>query len=183
MSFALVIADSFIIVVNSKLSVLATWDKMLSFWCQINTIKFLLWSLKWSDNSSIVLLPISDFPVRSSRQNLILFRIEQGLLEGSALKQTQNSSMWFQVPNNARAISTSWHCLTVVLIDLNRPYSTPVFLKRGLHNLSLLSYFPDSDLPLGTSRDNSASIASSTDWSTSVIVSVIYNIEKFSWLW
>lgn len=93
MPFTLEIACSLVIVPYSNLAILASGNKMFSLWSQCNSIEFLSRALNWSNDLPIIFFPIRYLSIWSNRQNLILFRVQKCLFEGSWLKKAENPCM------------------------------------------------------------------------------------------
>jgi len=85
-----------------------------------------------------------------------------------------------QVPNDAAAIVGGRHGLRVGFVDLDFVDSATVFLKGGLHNLGLSSDFPDADLALLTSGDDSLAVVGWHQGGDTVVVGVINCVEQFA---
>lgn len=92
---------------------------MLAFSSDIEGVKFVLRALNGSDDLSIVLLPIGDLPIGASSQYLVLFGVEDGLLEGSGLEQAEDASPAFKVPDDAGTVTTGRYCLRVIFTYLD----------------------------------------------------------------
>ena len=180
MSLTFIIANSLIIIINPQLSILSTWEEMLSFGSQVNCVQFLIWPFDWSNYCSVILLPISYLSVWTCCQNLVFLIVEKGLFEGGWFEQTQKSCVILKIPNNAWPIATGWDCLRVVFVDLNWPYSASVFLKWGLHDLSLFGDFPNSNFTFSTTWNDSGTICSCSYCCASMIMSVINDIQQFT---
>ena len=182
MALTWIVADSLVIIPNSEDAILSSWYKVLSLSSNVQSVELLFWTLDRSDNLTIKFFPIRYFPVRSNRKDLILFRVEKGLLKGRSFEHTKEPWVLFNVPKNARAITAGWNCLGVVFADLNGPDPASVLFEWNFHHLSLLGHLPNSNLSFSSSWDNALAIRSDCDGCAPVVVGIIDDIEEFSGL-
>ncbi len=182
MALAFVVANTLIVIIDSQLSVLSAWEEMLSFGRQVNRVELFVWTLNWTDDCSIVLLPVSYLSVWTCGQDLILFVVEKGLLESCWFEQTEKSCVVLEVPNDAWTVTACWYSLWVVFVDLDWPDSASVLLKWGLHDLGLLWNLPNSNFTLSTTWNDSGTIWTCSNWCASVIMSIINDVEQFTGL-
>ena len=145
MSFSFEVANALIVVPNLQNAVLSSRDEMLAFSRDVQRIEFVLRPFDGPDYLSVVFLPVGDLSIGASCKNLVLFVVQNGLLECSRLEKAEHSRSALQVPNNAGTVTTCANGLIVVTSYLDGPNPTSVFLHGGLHNLSLLCDFPYSD--------------------------------------
>ena len=86
--------------------------------------------------------------------------------------------MRHDVPDDAGTVVRRGDCLGIASVDFDVRDSASVLLKRSLHNLGLVADFPDSDLSLHTSRDNSLTVGGWGQRCDSVVVRVVDGIQK-----
>ena len=153
MACTLVVAETLIIVPHLDLLVLSTRSEVLAFFCDCQSVD-LSWvrTIKHSDCLAIEAVPIGDFPVRTSCQELGLVWMVDDLLKHGWFKEAHNSSVALDVPNDAWAIIAGTHCLSIILVNFYISNSSSVFLQWGFHHLSWLSDSPNPNLTFHTTR-------------------------------
>jgi hypothetical protein len=107
----------------------------------------------------------------------------QNLLEHGWLKQTHNSCVVNDVPDDARAVKGGWDGLVVILVDANAWNSASVFFQGDVHDLSLSADSPDSDFTFHTTWDYLLAVGCSADGGGTVVVSIVNCKEQLSRLW
>lgn len=176
MAFSFILADPWIIIINSELSILTSNDKVISLVSDCNWIQLAFRAFQWPDDLTIIFLPISDLPIAAGSENMVLFRVEDCLLEGGRLEQAQNSGMWFDIPDDSGAIPTRTHSLCVFFVDLNWPDPSPVLLHAGFHSLCLFGDPPNSDFSFCSPWNYSLSIDGWSHACAAMIMCIVYYI-------
>lgn len=130
----------------------------------------------WNLNANIY------FSIWSCCNDLCFFRMIKDLFENSGFKETHDSSVCFQIPNNARTIRTCCDCLGVTFIDVHIIHSASMFLQTSFHVLGLSSNSPDPHFSFHASWYDSIAGWGGCKRCDSMIMSIINSIIQFSWL-
>ena len=129
----------------------------------VKSAQFLFGSLNRSNDLAIELLPVGNLAIRTNCQHLVFFSVEKGLLESCGFEHAQETVMLFDVPKNAGTITAGRYSLTVILANLDRPYSATMLLEGNFHDLSLFGDLPDPNFSFSSSRNDSFSVRSDGD--------------------
>jgi len=178
-----VVADALIVVPNLKFLVLTAWNEMLAFFGDGESVDLSrLWAVEHADGLTIEAVPVGDFAVWASGQELRLVGVVNNLLEHGWFEEAHHASVALDVPNNAGAVKAGRDSLSVSLVDADVSNAATVLLERSLHNLGLLTDSPDADLTLHTSRDEALAVSGGCECGNSVVVGIINSVEELAWL-
>ena len=183
MANSVVVLDSLIVIPKFDSLVLSTSYEMFSVFSDCKSINLSsLRSIEHSNGLSIKAVPVSNLSVATSSKNLRLIWMIKNLLEHSRFKETHNSGVGNDIPDDAWTIVWRWDSLGISFVYFDIGNSTSVFFEWAFHDLSLPSNSPDSNFTFHTTRDNLLAIRCSWNRCNSVVVSIVDSIEKFSWL-
>jgi hypothetical protein len=162
---------------------LSTTYEVLTSFCDSKWVD-LAWirTIKHSNSLSIKAIPVSDLSVTSSGKHLGLVWVIQNLFEHCRFKETHDSCVVYDVPDDAWAVIWRRDSLGVSFVDSDVWDSASVFFQWALHDLGLSSDSPDSYFTFHTTRYYFLAIVRSADGSYTVVVGVVDGVQKLTWL-
>ena len=102
MANSVVVLDSLIVIPKFNSLVLSTGNEMFSVFSDSKSINLSgLRSIEHSNGLSIKAVPVSNLSVATSSKNLRLIRMIKNLLEHCRLKETHNSGVSNDIPDDA----------------------------------------------------------------------------------
>lgn len=184
MTDTLVVANTFIIVPKTNLLIFSSWNEVLSWLSDGQSVNFsCLWSIKHSNCLTVIAVPVSDLSIAASGEYLWLIWVIKNLLEHGWLEEAHHSSIVNDIPDDAGAIVWRRNSLSVLTINFDIWNSLSMFLQGSIHYLCLSTDSPNTNFTFHTSRDNLLAIIGAIDWCHTMIMSVINIEEKFTALW
>lgn len=127
MATALIAFLAIIIPPDLQDGILSAGHKMLALLHHGQGINLtLLRAIDLPDDLPIEFLPVGDLPIGAGRQQLVLFGVENHLLEEGGFEHADDAGVGFEVPDYAAPVAAPAQGLVVVFAYLDRPDPPPM---------------------------------------------------------